>query len=390
MKAVISATGMWTPKDSISNEELVEAFNSYVDKWNAENADDIAAGTKDALEYSNAPFIEKASGIKSRYVVSKEPILDPNIMKPLIPARSDDEPSILAEMAAKAATQALETAGRKPEDVDAVIVACSNLQRGYPAVAVEVQDILGTSGFAFDMNVACSSATFGIEAARGLIMGGQARSILVVNPEICTAHLNFKDRDSHFIFGDVATAVLLERDDIAPAQHWEVIGAKLITQFSNNIRNNFGFLNRCEESDDGRQADRRVDSGKTRLSRRGLTDKLFVQNGRSVFKEVVPMVAAMINEQCTENGIDPNDLKRMWLHQANLNMNILIAKKVLGKDVSIEQSPVVLDEYANTSSAGSIIAFHKHSDDFKGGDTGLICSFGAGYSAGAIFVKKVA
>ena len=66
MKAVISATGLWTPTDSISNEELVESFNAYVDKWNSENADEIVAGTKDALDYSNAPFIEKASGIKSR------------------------------------------------------------------------------------------------------------------------------------------------------------------------------------------------------------------------------------------------------------------------------------------------------------------------------------
>ena len=381
MKAVISATGLWTPTDSISNEELVESFNAYVDKWNSENADEITAGTKDALEYSNAPFIEKASGIKSRFVISKEPILNPEIMAPRIPARSDDEPSILAEMAAKAATQALETAGRKPEEVGAVIVACSNLQRGYPAVAVEVQKILGTSGFAFDMNVACSSATFGIETARGLIMGGQAKSVLVVNPEICTAHLNFKDRDAHFIFGDVATALLVEDVDIAPTSHWEIIGSKLVTQFSNNIRNNFGFLNHCAPEDDGLIGER---------GKRGLTDKLFVQNGRSVFKEVVPMVAALINEQCEKHGINPNDLKRMWLHQANLNMNVLIAKKVLGKDVSIEQSPVVLDEYDNTSSAGSIIAFHKHSDDFKGGDTGLICSFGAGYSAGAIFVKRVA
>ena len=380
MKAVISATGLWTPEDSISNEELVESFNAYVDKWNSENADEIAAGTKDALDYSNAAFIEKASGIKSRFVISKEPILNPNIMAPRIAARSDEDPSILAEMASHAATQALERVGRAPEDVDAVIVACSNLQRGYPAVAVEVQSILGTSGFAFDMNVACSSATFGIEAARGLIMGGQARSVLVVNPEICTAHLNFKDRDSHFIFGDVATAVLLERDDIAPAEHWEVIGAKLITKFSNNIRNNFGFLNHCAPEDDGLKGER---------GKRGLTDKLFVQNGRSVFKEVVPMVAAMINEECANHDIDPNELKRMWLHQANLNMNVLIAKKVLGKDVDIEQAPVVLDEYANTSSAGSIIAFHKHSDDFQSGDTGLICSFGAGYSAGAVFVRRV-
>jgi beta-ketodecanoyl-[acyl-carrier-protein] synthase len=380
MKAVISATGLWTPKDSISNEELVESFNAYVDKWNSEYADEIEAGEKDALTYSDAAFIEKASGVKSRFVISKEPILDPNIMAPRIPARSNEEPSILAEIAANAAREALKSVGRKPEEVGAVIVACSNLQRGYPAVAVEVQSILGTSGFAFDMNVACSSATFGLETARGLIVGGQAKSVLVVNPEICTAHLNFKDRDAHFIFGDVATALLVESDDIAPAEHWEIIGSKLVTEFSNNIRNNFGFLNHCAPEDDGLHGER---------GRKGLTDKLFVQNGRSVFKEVVPMVAKMITEECKVNGIDPHELKRMWLHQANLNMNVLIAKKVLGKDVEIEQAPVVLDQYANTSSAGSIIAFHKHSGDFKAGEKGLICSFGAGYSAGAIFVQKV-
>ena len=381
MTAVISATGLWTPKDSISNDELVESYNAYADKWNADKAAEIEAGTKDALTYSNAEFIEKASGVKSRFVISKDPILDPNIMAPRIPARSNDEPSILAEIAANAARDALAKAGRKPEDVDAVIVACSNLQRGYPAIAVEVQSLLGTSGFAFDMNVACSSATFGIETARGLIVGGQAKSVLVVNPEICTAHLNFKDRDAHFIFGDVATAILLEDKSIAPADHWEVIGSKLVTQFSNNIRNNFGFLNHTAPEDDGMNGDR---------GRKGLTDKLFTQNGRSVFKEVVPMVAKMITEECEVNGLDPHELKRMWLHQANLNMNVLIAKKVLGKDVDIEQAPVVLDEYANTSSAGSIIAFHKHSSDFVKGDIGLICSFGAGYSAGAIFVRKAA
>ena len=381
MTAVISATVLWTPQDSISNEELVEGFNAYVDKWNGENAAEIETGAKEALTYSNPAFIEKASGIKSRYVISKGPILDPNIMAPRIPARPDSEPSILAEIAVNAAKQALETAGRKPEDVGAVIVACSNLQRGYPAIAVEVQDLLGTSGFAFDMNVACSSATFGIETARGFIIGGQAKSVLVVNPEICTAHLNFKDRDAHFIFGDVATAILVEDISIAPKSHWEIIGSKLITQFSNNIRNNFGFLNHAAPEDDGLVGVR---------GKKGLTDKLFVQNGRSVFKEVVPLVAKMITAECAANGLDPHDLKRMWLHQANLSMNQLIAKKVLGKEVDMIKAPVVLDEYANTSSAGSIIAFHKHSGDFTNGDTGLICSFGAGYSAGAVFVRKVA
>lgn len=380
MKAVISATGLWTPEQSISNEELVEAFNAYVDKWNRENAQAIESGQREPLAHSSAEFVEKASGIKSRYVLSKDPILDPDIMAPRIPARANDEPSVLAEMAVKAAEDALTRAGKTASDVDAVIVACSNLQRGYPAVAVEVQDLLGVQGFGFDMNVACSSATFGLEAARGLIYGGQARSVLVLNPEICTAHLNFKDRDSHFIFGDVATAILVEREDIAPATHWEIIGSKLVTQFSNNIRNNFGFLNHTAPEDDGFHGER---------GRKGLTDKLFVQNGRSVFKEVVPMVAKLISTEAEGLGLDPNSLKRMWLHQANLNMNVLIAKKVLGKDVEIEQAPVVLDEYANTSSAGSIIAFHKYSEDFADGETGLICSFGAGYSAGAVFVRKV-
>lgn len=380
MTSVISATGLWTPENSISNEELVESFNAYVDKWNSENAADIAGGDKLALAHSSAEFIFKASGIKSRFVISKDPILDTSTMAPRIPSRNNNEPSILAEISVNAAKEALRKAGRKAEDIDAVIVACSNLQRGYPAVAVEVQDLLGASGFAFDMNVACSSATFGIETARGLIAGGQAKSVMVVNPEICTAHLNFKDRDAHFIFGDVATAILVEDKSVAPKEHWEVIGSKLVTKFSNNIRNNFGFLNHTAPEDDGYHGER---------GQKGLTDKLFVQNGRSVFKEVVPMVAKMITEECAANGIDPHDLKRMWLHQANINMNLFIAKKVLGKDMDRKQAPVVLDEYANTSSAGSIIAFNKYSDDFAPGETGLICSFGAGYSAGAVFLRKV-
>ena len=375
MTAVISSTGLWTPENSISNTELVAAYNQYADNWNEKHADQIEGGSLEAKTHSSAEFIEKASGIKSRFVISKDPILDPDVMEPRIPARPNEEISILAEIAVNAAKDALAKAGRKAEDVDAIIVACSNLQRGYPAIAVEVQAALGAGGFAFDMNVACSSATFGIETARGLIQGGQAKSVLVCNPEICSAHLNFRDRDSHFIFGDVATAVLVEDDNIAVSGAWEIVGSKLITQFSNNIRNNFGFLNRNAPED-------------AAWPDNDLSDKLFKQNGRSVFKEVVPMVAAMITDELEKLNIDPSEIKRMWLHQANLSMNVLIAKKVMGKDVEIEQAPVVLDEYANTSSAGSIIAFNKHSDDFETGDLGLICSFGAGYSAGLIVVRK--
>lgn len=370
---VISATGLFTPDDSISNEELVASFNAYADLTNSENSEAIASGELEAVPHSSVEFIEKASGIKSRFVLSKQPILDPEIMCPRLPERPNDEISVLAEIGVKAAQQALERAGRKPEDVDAVLCACSNLQRAYPAIAVEIQDALGmTDGFGFDMNVACSSATFGIQTAADYIRSGSARSVLVINPEICSGHLNWRDRDSHFIFGDVATAILVEAKDMAPAQHWEIVGTKLKTQFSNNIRNNFGFLNRTHpESRDDK-------------------DKLFVQEGRKVFKEVVPMVATMISEQMERLGIESTALCRLWLHQANAGMNRLIAQRVLGHEANADESPTVLDTYANTSSAGSIIAFHKHSEDLVDGDIGLICSFGAGYSAGTVFIRKIA
>lgn len=370
---VISATGLFTPDQTITNEELVESFNHYVDKHNAQNAEAIAAGDMEALTYSSVEFIEKASGIKARHVLNKEGILDPDIMCPQLPERPNEELSILAEIGVKAAQQALETAGRKAEDVDAVLVACSNLQRAYPAIAVEIQDALGIDeGFGFDLNVACSSATFGLQTAADYIRSGSARSVLVINPEICSAHLNWRDRDSHFIFGDVATAILVEAKDMAPVSHWEILGTKLKTKFSNNIRNNFGFLNR------------------THPETRDDPDKLFKQQGRKVFKEVVPMVAAMILDQMERLDIGADDLRRLWLHQANAGMNRMIAAKVLGHEASADESPTVLDSYANTSSAGSIIAFHQHSKDLQAGEKGLICSFGAGYSAGTVFVQKAA
>lgn len=372
IRAAISGTGLFTPNESISNDELVDAFNKWVEQFNSDNATKIAAGELAAKEPSSSAFIEKASGIKSRYVMNKSGILDPARMKPSLPERHNDEPSIQCEMAVSAAREALQQAGRSTEDIDAVIVACSNLQRPYPAVSVEIQAALGINGFAYDMNVACSSATFGIQAAYNAVQAGNARAVLVINPEICTAHLNFRDRDSHFIFGDACTAIVVEavRDDTAP-NAFEILGTQLKTLYSNNIRNNFGFLNRCDESG--------VD----------LPDKLFIQQGRKVFKEVVPLVSTMIQEHLSEIGLSAEDVTRMWLHQANLSMNQLIAKKVLGREASATEAPVILDEYANTSSAGSIIAFHKYKDDLAEGEQGVICSFGAGYSAGSVLLKKL-
>lgn len=370
-RVVISGTGLFTPEQSISNEELVIAFNRHVRDYNATHAADIAAGHRVAKAESSAEFIAKASGIQARRVIDKSGLLDAGRLVPHIAERRDDELSVQAEIAVHAARQALQRAGRQARDIDAVIVAATSLQRAYPAVAIEVQAALGCAGYAYDMNVACSSATFALRAAVDAVRVGSARRVLVICPEICSGFLDWSDRDCHFIFGDVATALVVEAADGAQsAMAFEVLGSRLQTRFSSNIRDNFGFINRCEDSDPQAR------------------DKLFYQQGRKVFKEVCPMVAEQILDHSAELGLAPAQLTRLWLHQANINMNDLISKRVLGADFRREQAPIILDEYANTAAAGSLVVFHQYSQDLQAGDTGVICSFGAGYSIGSIIVRR--
>jgi beta-ketodecanoyl-[acyl-carrier-protein] synthase len=370
-KVAITGTGVFTPDQVITNDELVKAFNAYADRFNFENKDLIDRGEVQAKDHSSSDFIFAASGITQRHVMDKSGILDPAVMHPVLRKRADDEPGIMAEMALDACTKALKQSGKSASDVDCIIVAASNHERAYPAIAVEVQDLLGAPGFGFDMNVACSSATFGIQAATDMIKAGSIRTALVVNPEICSGHLEWRDRDCHFIFGDVCTATFLECASNAKGPHFEVISTKCATQFSNNIRNNNGFLRRSLPE--------------------GLTDQRdmqFMQEGRKVFKQVVPMVSQHILDHLASEGKKASEIKRLWLHQANKAMNDFIGRKVLGRTPEPSEQPNILQDYANTSSAGSIIAFSQHSDNLNKDDLGLICSFGAGYSVGSVLVKR--
>ncbi len=376
-KTYITGTGVWTPPNVITNAELVASFNEYVRRFNERNAAAIERGEIVSLQPSSVEFIEKASGIKQRYVIDKEGVLDPDRMCPNIPARPNDQISIMAEIAVLAAREALEAAGRTAAEVDLVIVACANFQRPYPAIAIEVQHALGCGGYGYDMNVACSAGTFGIEQAANALRSGQARCALVLGPEITSGHLAWRDRDCHFIFGDVATAVVVEAEPSGNQKYlWEILGSRAATSFSNNIRNNSGFLDRCEDAgDSGNVLDKR--------------DKLFMQEGRKVFKEVCPMAAEHISTHLAEHGLKPTDVRRFWLHQANLAMNQFISRRLLDRDATADEAPVVLDTFANTASAGSIISFHQNQADLPSGSSGIMCSFGAGYSIGSHVLRRV-
>ncbi len=381
MTICLTATGLHIPAHKISNDELVAAFNTYVDSYNHEHAAAIEAGERTALQHSTSEFIEKASGIKSRYVIDKKGILDPNIMAPIFPARKlGEELSVMAEMGVDAVNKALAHAGLKADDLDGIICASSNFQRCYPAIAIEIQSAIGmTHGFGYDMNVACSAATFGIAQAVGSIKAGLAKRVAVVNVEITSAHLNWRNRDSHFIFGDIAAATIIE--DLDTPKGYEILDSKLYSQFSANIKNEYGFMDRSEFL--------AAESGMYPDIKEPMSDKLFLQEGRKVFREVCPKVSEIITTHLAENNIEPSQLKRMWLHQANINMIDLILRTVCGKEADKAIAPIVIAEYGNTSSASPMIAFHDCQDGIEPGDLGVICSFGAGYSIGSVIVRKV-
>jgi beta-ketodecanoyl-[acyl-carrier-protein] synthase len=365
----IAGTGIWHPDDKISNDEIVNSYNSYAEKFNNDNQSDIDKGLMQPMEFSSSEFIEKASGIKSRYVIDKEGILDVDRMMPRVNNEHPDRLSIHAQVGIEAAKKAMDQANIDSDQIDAVIVGTSHAARNYPAVAIEIQKELGINGYAYDMLVGCSSTTFAINNAYSDIASGLAKTILVINPEVSTPFVNFTHRDKHFIFGDGCAASIIQKDSTSK-KAFKILDRKLYTQFSNNIRSDYSYLNRAA-----------VDT-------KDNEELLFHQNGRGVFKDVCPLVASLISEQLNKNNILPEEISKFWLHQANGKMIRLITSKILNTDDFDESiTPMPITEFGNLASVGSLFAFNLN-NDLTQGQKGVICSFGAGYSVCSIIVEK--
>ncbi|WEX11325.1 beta-ketoacyl-ACP synthase III [Chelativorans sp. AA-79] len=368
----LAGLGVEIPEASISNEELVDAFNRWV---GAENMGRAERG-EEPLPGSSADFIVHASGIRRRHVYEREGILDPARMAPVIPARGDGELSVMAEFGLKAARKALAHAKASPRDIDLVICSAAHHQRPYPAIAIEIQQALGAEGAAFDMGLGCSSALAGLHMAANLVRAGAHRRILVVTPELITAHLNFRDRQTHFIFGDAAVAFVVEAMD--QGSHYpgrfEVVDTRLWTQFSSNIRTNFGFMSRLAQEDPYNLA---------------MEGQLIKQIGNKVFKEVTVAGHQFIVEFLAEYGHTPHTMRRFWLHQANARMNAMILKLAFGEEVGQDRAPTVLERLGNTAAAGAVIALAENHEDMEPGQFGLLCAFGAGYSIGGALLRMM-
>jgi len=371
-RVCVSGLGVEIPPAVISNEELVESFN----RWAAAENTRRAARGEEPLPLSDADFILHASGIKQRHVYEREGILDPERMAPIIPARRDDELSVMAEFGLAAARKALDHAKLSPRDIDLIICSAAHHQRPYPAIAIEIQQALGAEGAAFDMGLGCSSALSGLHTAANLVRAGAHQRVLVVTPELITAHLDFRDRQTHFIFGDAAVAMVVEglASGSSFPGRFEVVDTRLWTQFSSNIRTNFGFISRLAQDDPYNLA---------------MEGQLIRQLGSKVFKEVTIAGHQFIVDFLAEYGHTPLTMRRFWLHQANARMNKMILKLAFGEEVGQDRAPTVLERLGNTAAAGAIIALAENHEDLEPGQFGLLCAFGAGYSIGGALLRMM-
>ena len=367
---ILRGVGVVIPQDRITNEELVASFNRYAEIENRRREKTGEA----PVPLSNARFIVEASGVEARHVLEKTGVLNPERMTPVFPERPDDQLSLQAEFGLASARLAIEDAGLAPSDIDLVICACAHHQRPYPAIGIEIQRALGCQGAAFDMNVACSSTTFAMHLAVQMTKSGAVRNALVCSPEIMSGHLNFRDRQTHFIFGDASASLVIgagHDERRPPSPQFEIVQSEIWTEFSSNIRSNFGFLNRT--------------APETQFA----SDKLVTQVGNRVFKDVVVAASRFLRAFLERSGLGVADIERFWLHQANLKMIRALMRHLAGDEL-VERVPITLGELGNVAAPGSIIAFERTREEVPVGGHGLICSFGGGYSIGCQLLKRVA
>ena len=271
---------------------------------------------------------------------STRPACSTRRMRPRIAPRSDDALSLQAEIGRLGGGEALRRRRGDAADIDMVICAASNMQRPYPAMAVEIQGALGAGGYAFDMNVACSSATFGLEQAINAVKTGSARAALVISPEICSATWP----------GRIATAT-------SSSATYYGAGRRARRQ----CRAGQGLGSARHEAGDQLLEQHPQQRRVSRPLRRPRPERArpALPPGGTQGVQGSPMAADHIAGHLASLGFTAGEVRRFWLHQANLAMNQLIGRRLLGREASADEAPVILDEFANTASAGSIIAFHR-------------------------------
>lgn len=273
---------------------------------------------------------------------------------------------------AKAAQQALEHAGAKPDEIDQIIVATVTPDMVFPATAGIIQELIGaTNAWGYDLEAACSGFLFALQSARAQVEAGHAKKVLVIGSEVMSAILDWTDRNSCILFGDGAGAVVVEAVDpsrvgiIDSINRIDGIGVKHLHMKAGGSR-----MPSSQESIDKRL-------------------HYVYQEGRDVYKYAVKGMAGVTKDIVDRNGFTGPDVDLFVPHQANIRI-IEAAQRRVGLEDS--QVAKTIDRFGNTTAASIPTALRVSYEEgkLKEGSLVVLCAFGAGFTWGASIMRWTA
>ena len=269
-------------------------------------------------------------------------------------------------MAAHAAETALENAGITADELDMIIVATVSADTYVPSTSCQVQGAIGAiRATCFDLNAACSGFLFAMNTAYAYIEMGMAKTILIIGAETLSREVDWSDRSSCILFGDGAGAAIMRQEEgkgglIASVTGSDGSQGDVLTCKGRGIQNPF------------HQSKRKKD--------------YLRMEGQAVFRFAVTMVPLCIKQILKKTGYDTEDIKFFVLHQANVRILELIAKRL---KVDIDKFPMNLDRYGNTSSASIPILLDElnRNNLLESGDKIVLSGFGGGLTWGAVLIE---
>jgi len=309
--ARITGTGSYLPTKIITNFDLEKTLDTS-DEW-----------------------ITARTGIKERRIVTNESTCD---------------------LALEASLNALSMAEISPQDIDLIILATTTPDKIFPATGTMLQDRLGASCPAFDLQAVCAGFVFALSTAQQYIENGSAKNILVVGSETMSKIVDWKDRSTAILFADGAGAVVLSADSNTGIKH-----SKLYSDGS--------YLSSLHVNNNG-------------IDELGTIE----MEGNEVFKIAVNRLSDLAEETLKDCNMNSESLDWMVPHQANIRIIKAVAKRI---NLPMEKVIQTLDTHGNTSAASIPLALDVGVRDgrIKKGDTLLFEGIGGGFSWGSILTE---
>jgi 3-oxoacyl-[acyl-carrier-protein] synthase-3 len=324
MRAKITGTGMYVPERRVTNKDL-EARMETTDEW-----------------------IRERTGIVERRWITP-----------------GETPADLAE---KAARDALARAGLEPGDVDCIVLATLSAQAEFPGTSFFLQERLGGTTPCFDLRAQCSGFLFGLSVARSFVVSGQYRRVLLVGCEVHSTGIDIstEGRDVAVLFGDGAGAVVVEAND-DPADRSEILALRL------HADGKYATKLWIEAPGSGHSPVRLTHE---LIDRKAHFPKM---EGRLVFKHAVSRMPEVLGEALEAAGVKQSDVALFLFHQANLRINEFVARALEIPEARVRNN---IDRYGNCSAASIpiLLAEADREGALRRGDLVALTGFGSGFS----------